>query len=597
MMAMTSSMTRTRSAEGPHQSHPNTRHSQLVASAKAQNTQNKHSPEANPHRTKRLLDNPTRDPDARTTKKPRFATKIAVEIPARHSLHSVTANEATDAQRPIPEGSRVPNGPRAPYVAAPDVAPSSSTHQNQQRQPLGSTKHKEKVVNGLKHELNNLQPNPTDPKDQGRKLRSQEAIRFKSDLSAYFPDYDEVIGNEPKEQRMDSPLSPVFLLLFPGVDLLLPCLAPHFNRIGCLPIATSYLDLLNIDTPILVFSLSEGGATIAQHTRPHPYDVYPVRSYGDTLFTDLWDSQRIDFGFLEAQHKNKASEDPLPDSLFEPAHKKSERLERSIRNLEKGRAQHEKDQIIRLLEGLQGHDWLRVMGVSGVTESRKKTFEPARKHFIKGCEAILEKFRTWTAEEKRRKLVKERAAAEAEAEAKREAASGEADDNGGEDAGDVDGATEEVQEDEIPDSNDEMQDDEDDSNGDGNNDNRKYGDRDAEPPDESDVDVDIDASIAKQLREDVLAAKAKYRTRPAPARRSKEPEPHKEFTSFFAKKYQRDAALSRHRRRNRSILAWGQPVPEVAEANFELPCKFLDQDTLRSHARRKRRSKRGKQSS
>jgi len=34
----------------------------------------------------------------------------------------------------------------------------------------------------------------------GRKLRSQEASRFKSDLSLFFSDYDEVIGNKPKKQ-------------------------------------------------------------------------------------------------------------------------------------------------------------------------------------------------------------------------------------------------------------------------------------------------------------------------------------------------------------------------------------------------------------
>ncbi|KAG8413100.1 hypothetical protein J3459_015823 [Metarhizium acridum] len=48
------------------------------------------------------------------------------------------------------------------------------------------------------------------------------------------------------------------------------------------------------------------------------------------------------------------------------------------------------------------------MGVSGVTETRKKAFEPARAHFVKGCQGILEKFRTWNLEEKRRKLEKEK---------------------------------------------------------------------------------------------------------------------------------------------------------------------------------------------
>lgn len=58
-------------------------------------------------------------------------------------------------------------------------------------------------MKGLKHELDRLKPAQidTNTREQGRKLRSQEATRFKSDLSAYFPDYDEVIGNDPKEQR------------------------------------------------------------------------------------------------------------------------------------------------------------------------------------------------------------------------------------------------------------------------------------------------------------------------------------------------------------------------------------------------------------
>jgi hypothetical protein len=68
------------------------------------------------------------------------------------------------------------------------------------------TIHHEKVANGIKHELDRLQDNLSQPlppnlKEEKRKLRSQEGTRFKSDLSLYFPDYDEVIGNDPKEDR------------------------------------------------------------------------------------------------------------------------------------------------------------------------------------------------------------------------------------------------------------------------------------------------------------------------------------------------------------------------------------------------------------
>lgn len=66
------------------------------------------------------------------------------------------------------------------------------------------TKHQAKVINGIKHELDRLQPQQGDvsaSKEGGRKLRSQESSRYKSELAAYFPEYDEVIGNEEKEER------------------------------------------------------------------------------------------------------------------------------------------------------------------------------------------------------------------------------------------------------------------------------------------------------------------------------------------------------------------------------------------------------------
>ncbi|PHH75518.1 hypothetical protein CDD80_2315 [Ophiocordyceps camponoti-rufipedis] len=54
--------------------------------------------------------------------------------------------------------------------------------------------------NGTETDMDTLRPTARSS-SQGRKLRSQEATRFKSELSAYFADYDEVIGNDAKEQR------------------------------------------------------------------------------------------------------------------------------------------------------------------------------------------------------------------------------------------------------------------------------------------------------------------------------------------------------------------------------------------------------------
>lgn len=265
----------------------------------------------------------------------------------------------------------------------------------------------------------------------------------------------------------------------------------------------------------------------------------------------MHDAQRVDFSFLDNNFKDDDGDDPLSDIYFESIHRKPERQERTIRNTDKGRAQHEKDQVIRLLEGLQGPDWLKLMGVSGITDSRKKEYEPARRHFIKGCEVIIEKFRTWKEEEKRRKLEKEATLAEADQE---EEEDGEGEGEEAEGDGDV---------------------------------------SDGDPPDYSDVD----ASAARQLHEEAIARSAplskhvekKPRVEPIPPAVQKL---EKEFKSFFAKPHHREAALGKTRRSGRSSAAWGHPVPEVPQIDFDLPQEFRDENTLKAHARGKRRVRR-----
>ncbi|KAK4132252.1 hypothetical protein BT67DRAFT_457383 [Trichocladium antarcticum] len=574
-MAMTS-VTRSRRADGPYLTHPTPPSShRLTSSPKPDQQLASNSP-----RAKRQLEPSGRDFDPTATKRARFTTGIAVEIPARASFHNPRFHKEpiSDVTPPAP----APPPARAKATATATVAGPNAPAPKQSRSPPAKTanadaaavtRHQEKVANGLKHELNRLQPNAADTKEQGRKLRSQESVRYKSELSNYFPDYDEVIGNEPPEQHT-----------------------------------------LTLETPILIAPDTDA----SQQAPPYPYDTtYPVRSYSDALFTDLFESQRIDFSFLNkgttttttSSGTNNpphpllpsttatittAAADSLPDTLFSPAHKRAARLERSIRNSEKGRAQHEKDQIIRLLDGLQGHDWLRVMGVSGITESRKRAFEPARAHFIRGCEGILEKFRRWAAEEKRRRVEKDHRVAAAAAVA---GIGGEGSREGSEGLEGGGGREEEEEEEK--------------ETGDREEDGEEEEEEvvvvvvKREPPDDSDVD----ASVAKQLREEALAAAAKKkkaalsrRSRggskapPAPPPLKPEPEriPAKEFTSFFAKRYQREAALNRSRRKGRTVLAWGQPLPDMEEADFELPAELRDEHILRTRARGKRRDKRGK---
>lgn len=166
---------------------------------------------------KRHLPPLERDLDAVKRKK-HFVVEIPSK-PASHQLHNNTHKhkkpgaEATVALSHSVARPREP-APQRPPVAKlgrPDAAAAAtrplqapvSTATSASNKPTNTNlpRHKGKVANGLKHELDRLQPAEAVAKEQGRKLRSQEATRFKSDLSAYFPDYDEVVGNDPKEHR------------------------------------------------------------------------------------------------------------------------------------------------------------------------------------------------------------------------------------------------------------------------------------------------------------------------------------------------------------------------------------------------------------
>ena len=451
--------------------------------------------------------------------------KIAVEI--------FSSSEPLAKTREIVSSEANANSdvPHHRYSAAQPPKQAKATQRELLPQQPKKTIHQEKVVNGIKHELDRLHDRlaPSQDellKDDRRKLRSQEGARFKSELSAYFPEYDEVIGNDPKEDRK-------FHALQLSLELLL-----------------TFPDLLNLETPLIIVDRAKSSKS--QPSSRSPNDLgYPLKSFLDLLFYDVHKSPKADFSSLNGLD----DEDELTEDFLALMHRKPERQEKTIRNTDKGRAQHEKDQVMRLLEGLQGHDWLRLMGVSGITDSKKKDYEPARAYFIKGCEAILEKFRLWREEEKRRKMAKDMAAVAQQDEEQEE-------------------MEEEHEIDEADDGN--MSD--------------------GDPPDYSDVD----ASAARQLHDEAIARSAPLHASRRVSKRAKlelipdaEQYMEKDFKSFFSKPHLRDQALGKTRRSARGVPAWGYPLPEVREGDFVLPEELRDEETLKAHARRKRRVRRG----
>lgn len=208
---MTSITRSTRRADGHYPIHHLPAASATHTTTRSQNIlHNQHA--ATRNSSKRPYEPSDRDYDAFKSKKARITVEILSkqQFQARNSS-SEHVNSRQNPPPPPPPARQVATKPIPPKpVSAPPAAALAPTAPPPapalDNQSSSLTKHQEKVINGIKHELNRLQPNAVDTKEQGRKLRSQEATRFKSELSAYFPDYDEVIGNDPKEQRKPATL-------------------------------------------------------------------------------------------------------------------------------------------------------------------------------------------------------------------------------------------------------------------------------------------------------------------------------------------------------------------------------------------------------
>lgn len=250
--------------------------------------------------------------------------------------------------------------------------------------------------------------------------------------------------------------------------------------------------------------------------------------------------QVLDYSTIAKHFPSDGDEDPLADSHFFTQHRRAERKEKQLRNIEKERAMHEKQQLERLLDGLQGPDWLRVMGITGVTAGETRDWEAKRDFFIKEVEALVDKFRLWKQEEKRVRAEKEAALA-------------------------------------------------------------------ARTEDEDDEGEESEASEVHKANTKTVHPKDQQPKEPEPPKPKRPPRPHgfllpyippeptTPFVSFYAKPHLRAAALGKHRH-GRNATAFGQPIPEFEEHEFELPEGYIDPQFLRDNARQRRRRQRERQS-
>ncbi|KAH0562460.1 hypothetical protein GP486_002852 [Trichoglossum hirsutum] len=458
--------------------------------------------------------------------------KIEVQIEARSQSSSRSLKVATDAT------SLPSNRPPRNIVTPPDSAESRTTN-GEDRTRRKTKKVQLRDASRASKVTSVGPPEPMCPIDK-RKLRSQDGgARFKSDLSLYFPGYEEIIGNEPKEPEFLAFDTPIL-----AVDDSTPN-NPRLHPSG--PTRPAH-------------SPEKRRGSVAHGQHGSPIDVGTPFAGKGAHYPKLYNAQVVDFSTLERAAK-QSRDDPLADLLYHKPHRRAERQEKQLRNIEKERAQHEKQHLERLLEGLMGPDWLKVMGVSGITESEKKEYEPKRDIFVREVAGLVEKFKVWKEEEKRRKAEKEQAMIAEEI--------GEQGD--GEGGGDIsDGGDGEF--DEIP-----MID----------------GMSDDDPPDYSDVD----AWAARQLRQEAIGATSRSSSKNQNLEQSQFPKKQKgpqsqPFKSFYSKPYLRAAAVGNHRRSGRSVTAFGLPIPDIPQRDFEPPLDILNPDVVRARERSKRRLKR-----
>ncbi|RDW81696.1 acetyltransferase SAS4-like domain-containing protein [Aspergillus mulundensis] len=367
--------------------------------------------------------------------------------------------------------------------------------------------------------------------EKRRSLRSHDGgSRVKSELALYFPNYDQIISLEPPKTELLSGNTVIKLI----DDLTEP------------PIPPSAFSGFDADTPF-------GNPLVNLH-KCEVITLPDVRSNNEPEPEPELEEKE--------EEEEETEEDPLNEEHYFKAHRRHERQEKQLRNIERDRAQHEKQQLDRLLDELQSQDWLRVMGITfpgrSLSEQEKKIYEPKRDYFIAEISALLQKFKVWKEEEKRRKLDKDYKPASASflSDAAESSSYAYANANTS--------ASKDKNEDEEA----------------------------STFPEPISDDADVDTLAARQLIQEARSATAGKRKPEQPGQlQPPPPDPLKPFTSFFDKPHLRAQAMLGNRK-GRTRLAFGHPVPELGERDFELPGDILTPEAIKDCQRKRRRMKR-----
>ena len=268
---------------------------------------------------------------------------------------------------------------------------------------------------------------------------------------------------------------------------------------------------------------AEAKPILKQHELPKPFDFTPYQEAAKQITLD-----------------------PLSDERYLKAHRRSEVAEKRLRNIERERVQHDRAKFEQYLDKLNSSEWLKVLGAERLrlSDEEKQRLETKRQALIIEIKLILEKFRAWKDEEKRRKS-------------------------------DKDGISRDTQEGRLESRAQTMekersQDVEDDESSLESSSTRKR--QKIKKPitlSEGDTMTHITACVVKIT--------------------SPTPPPPKPYTSFYEKDYTRTAALNTSRRISRNTLAFGLPVPDFEEQNFYLDDRIIKEQEAKGLRKRLKR--------
>ena len=237
------------------------------------------------------------------------------------------------------------------------------------------------------------------------------------------------------------------------------------------------------------------------------------------------------------------------------------------------------------------------MGISGITDGERKTWESKRAWCIREVSALLEKFRLWKEEERRRKVEKElsvRDEASVSVSLEPEGGGSKAEDESSHISTptDVDRlAALQLHTETLSASTPTA------------STSSKSKSRSKASPKSSAQSRNVSTSIPTSSHQDHLQSNSRTRTsRTAdhilPSYTPLSPEaspPDQPITSFFSKPHMRAAAMDQkhsHRRSGRSRYAFGEPLPELEDAEFRLPGGMVTDEAINTSARDRRQKRR-----